>query len=252
MYVFPSCRSLRWLLPLSLCALAMTVDSGYLPAAEGVVWARTESGGGIPAPALPPEPAIKNFNPKETAVFDDKEIFLDSVGCRTISLESFEGLAATNRIELATVTAADFTITTDNPPRLGVWNERYQGAFATDGSQWMGVEENQLIVPQVTTLTFNVLINHIGFYTTDYGDFGDGNLVFANDAGDEATAAFSGEPSGNRQFFGIINSAKAFRTVTLTHSVGGEFYGIDEIYYCWHGAPDTPATRNPAGRVIPD
>ena len=39
--------------------------------------------------------------------------------------------------------------------------------------------------PQVTTLSFDVLINHFGLYVTDYGDFGDGNLIFANDAGDE-------------------------------------------------------------------
>ena len=168
-----------------------------------------------------PQPAIENFDPKQTSVFTDKETFLDAVVSRTISLESFEELAATNRIDFSTIAVDGFSITTDNPPQLGIWNRLYQGAFATDGHQWMGVEENELIVPQVTTLSFDSLINHFGFYTTDFGDFGDGNLVFANEVGDEATAAFSGEPSGNRQFFGIINSARAFRTVTLTHSVRG-------------------------------
>jgi len=148
---------------------------------------------------------------------------------------------------------ADFTVTTDNPPRLGIWDKRSEGAFATHGSQWMGIEENQGILPQVTTLSFDVLINHFGFSITDYGDFGDGNLIFASDAGDEATAAFSGEPSGNRQFFGIINTGKGFRTITLTHSIRFEFYGVDEIYYCFaSGAPEAPASRHSSGRVIPD
>ena len=155
-------------------------------------------------------------------------------------------------IRIAGLSLSDFTITTDNPPQLGIWDKRYQGAFATDGWQWMGIEENLLVVPHVTTLTFDVFINQFGINITDYGDFGSGNLVFANDIGDQATAAFSGQPSGNLQFFGIINSARAFRTVTLTHPVGGEFYGIDEITYCWQGRPDEPSHRQPSGRVVPD
>ena len=236
-----------------LCVVSIPLASADLRAIERTTRAWTETSGAIPAPAVPPQPAIKSFNPKETSVFTDKEAFLDAVTCRTLSLESFENQAAFNQINSSVVSVADFTVTTDNPPRLGIWNQRYQGAFATDGNQWMGIEENQLIVPQVTTLSFDVLINHFGLYVTDYGDFGDGNLIFASDAGDEATAAFSGEPSSNRQFFGIINSSKGFRTVTLTHSLAGEFYGVDEIYYCWAaGPPDAPISRRSSGRVIPD
>ena len=251
-YYFRRFRYFRWLVTVGVCASAVAMISGNLCAVERGVWGFTETGGGVPAPVSPPQPAAKNFNPKVTTIFTDQQTFLDSVLCRSISLESFEDLPPTNRVELSTVTVADFTITTDNPPRLGVWNERYEGAFATDGSQWVAVEENLLVVPQVTTLTFGVSINHFAVNITDYGDFGSGNLEFANDIGDEATAAFSGEPSGNHQFFGIINSARSFRTVTLTHSIGGEFYGIDEIYYCWDGAPDTPISRHSSGRVIPD
>ena len=238
---------------LALCVVSTLLISVDLRAVERTVRAWTETSGAVPEPAVPPQPAIKSFNPKQTSVFTDKEAFLDTVTCSTISLESFEDLAASNQIDVSTIASRHLTITTDNPPRLGIWNERYQGAFATHGSQWMGIEENQLIVPQVTTLRFDVLINHFSIYVTDYGDFGDGNLIFANDAGDEVTAAFSGEPSGNRQFFGIINSSAGFRTVTLTHEIAGEFYGVDEIYYCFAaGAPDTLTNRRSSGRVIPD
>lgn len=238
---------------LALCVVSTLLISVDLRAVERSVRAWTETSGAVPAPAVPPQPAVKSFNPKETAVFTDKEVFLDTVTCNTISLESFEDLTASNQIDASVVMVADFTITTDNPPRLGIWNNGYQGAFATHGHQWVGIEENQLIVPQVTTLSFDVLITHFAISATDYGDFGDGNLIFANDAGDEATAAFSGEPSGNLQFFGIINSSKGFRTVTLTHSIAGEFYGIDEIYYCFAaGAPEAPTNRQSSGRVIPD
>ncbi len=238
---------------LALCVVSTLLISVDLRAVEGAVRSWTETSGAVPAPAVPPKPAIKSFNPKQTSVFTDKEVFLDTVTCNTISMESFEDLMATNRINTSVVTVADFTITTDITPRLGIWDRESQGASATDGRQWVGIEENQIIVPQVTTLNFDVLINQFGFFATDYGDFGDGNLIFANDAGDEATAAFSGEPSGNRQFFGIINTSKGFRSVTLTHSLEGEFYGVDEIYYCFaSGAPETPTNRQSSGRVIPD
>lgn len=238
---------------LALCVVSTLLISVDLRAVERTSRAWTETSGAVPAPAVPPQPAIKSFNPKQTSVFTDKEAFLDTVTCSTISLESFEDLAASNQINASAVTVADIVITTDNPPRLGIWDNESQGASATHGRQWMGIEENQLIVPQVTTLSFDVLINHFGLFVTDYGDFGDGNLIFANNAGDEVTAAVSGEPSGNRQFFGIINSSKGFRSVTLTHSLEGEFYGVDEIYYCFSpGAPENPTNRQTSGRVIPD
>lgn len=212
----------------------------------------TETGGGTPAPPRPPRAAVKSFNTDTTTTFTDQQSFLDSVTCRTVSLESFEGVEARNAIDTSTLSLAGITITTSNPPQLGIWNRSYQGAFATDGFQWLGVEENSLVVPHTTTLTFDLPINQFGVYFTDYGDFGDGNLEFANDAGEQATAAFSGQPSGNRQFFGIINSSRGFRTVTLTHPIGGEFYGIDEITTCFDPSVDEPATRSPSGRVTPD
>lgn len=212
----------------------------------------TERGGGIPAPPRPAKTAVKHFNPEVTSIFTDQQVFFDAVICRTVSLESFETAEARNQIDLSELTVGAVAVSTNNPPQLGVWDEQYQGAFATDGSQWLGIEENSLMVPHVTTLTFDRPINHFGVNITDYGDFGSENLEFANDIGDQATAAFSGQASGNHQFFGMINTAKAFRTVTLSHNVGGEFYGIDEITFCFRGRPDAVQTRMPSGRVTPD
>lgn len=212
----------------------------------------TETGGGVPAPARPPHPAIEKYNAGTTMTFTDQESYIEAVTCRSVALESFEELVAGNAIDTSSLTLDGIVITTSNPPQLGIWNNLYQGAFATDGHQWLGVEERLLVVPQTTTLTFDLPINHFGIHFTDYGDFGEGNLEFANDVGEQATAAFSGQPSGNLQFFGIINSSKAFRTVTLTHPIGGEFYGIDEITFCFDPSPDEPATRSSSGRVAPD
>lgn len=212
----------------------------------------TEIGGGTPAPPRPPREAVKSYNTDTTTTFTDQQSFLDSVTCRSVSLESFEEVVASDAIDTSTLSLDGIAITTSNPPQLGVWSRRFQGAFSTDGQQWLGVEENSLVVPHTTTLTFDLPINQFGINFTDYGDFGDGNLEFANDAGEQATAAFSGQPSGNLQFFGIINRSRAFRTVTLTHSIAGEFYGVDEITFCFDPSFDERATRSPSGRVTPD
>lgn len=236
-----------------LLGSSLFLISADLGASDRTARSWTETSGATPAPVVSPQPAVKSVNTKTTSIYTDEESFLEAVACNTISLESFETLTATNRIGAPTISAGHVTVATDNPPRLGIWNSRFQGAFATHGEQWMGIEENQLIVPQVTTLSFDVLINHFSIYVTDYGDYGDGNLIFANDAGDEVTAAFSGQPSGNRQFFGIINSGAGFRTVTLTHEIEGEFYGVDEIYFCFSpGAPETMSSRRSSDRVILD
>ena len=101
----------------ALCVVSIPLVSADLRAVERHASAWTETSGAVPAPAVPPQPAIKSFNPKETSVFTDKESFLDAAACRTISLESFEDLAAFNQINSTAVSVADFTVTTDNPPR---------------------------------------------------------------------------------------------------------------------------------------
>jgi hypothetical protein len=230
---------------LSCCAVSAA-------AVTGTVSRFTEIGGGTPDRSTSPVPVVEVLDPKTTTVFSDRTAFYDASLCRTIGVESFEDLPVTLQTDTAVLSTAGFTITTDHPPRLGVWDRRFEGIVATDGIQWVGIEENKLIVPQVTTFTFDRPINHFGLYMMDYGDFGSDPLEFANDAGDVATAALAGQPSANRQYFGIINSGRSFRTVTLTHSNQGEFYGIDEVAFCWRGRPDEPISRSGAKRVSPD
>jgi len=211
----------------------------------------TEAEGGLPAPAEDPRPPIKRFDPKSTFTFTDQDAFLAAAWCVTVPMESFEDLQATNQSDQDSISVTDFTVTTDNPPRLGIWDRRFQDASASDGTQWLGVNENQLLVPQITTITFAAPINHFGINFSDYGDFGGSNLIYSDSAGNLATAAFSGRPSGNRQFFGIITRHTQFVTVTLVHFVAGEFYGIDEISYCFADSPPYDPIRRPTKRLRP-
>ena len=211
----------------------------------------TEAEGGNPAPAPDPNPPVKRYDPKSTFIFTDQDAFFGASWCVTVPTESFEGLAATNQTNQVSITVPGFTVTTDHPPRLGIWDQRFQDASASDGTHWLGVNENQLIVPLSTTFTFTAPINHFGIKISDYGDYGGGDLVYFDSAGNLATAAFSGRPSGNRQFFGIITRHTPFTTVTLLHGVAGEFYGIDEVSYCFADYPPYDPVRRPSKRLTP-
>lgn len=226
----------------------------FLPftAIDGGAQALTEVGGGAPAPAADPNPPIKRYNPKSTLTFTDQDAFLAAAWCVTVPMESFEDLTATNQSNQESIVVPGFTVTTDNPPRLGIWDGRFQDASASDGIQWLGVNENLLVVPQITTFTFDSPINHFGINLSDYGDFGGSDLVYSDNAGTVATAAYSGRPNGNRQFFGIITRHTQFTTVTLIHFIAGEFYGIDEISYCLADTPPYSQMRRPTGLRIPD
>jgi hypothetical protein len=211
----------------------------------------TEAEGGTPASASDSNPPVEHYDPKSTITFTDQGAFLNASWCETISMESFEDLPATNFSDQMSIAVPDFTVTTDHPPRLGIWDRNFQDASASDGTHWLGVNENRLVVPQTTTFTFNAPVNHFGIKISDYGDFGGGNLMYSDDAGNVATAAVSGQPSGNRQFFGIITRHTQFTTVTLQHTVPGEFYGIDEVSYCLAMSAPYPQVRRPAARLIP-
>jgi len=211
----------------------------------------TEAEGGTPAPAPDPNPPVKRYDPKSTFTFTDQDAFLGASWCATVPTESFEDLAATNHPTQVSITVPGFTVTTDHPPRLGIWDQRFSDASASDGVHWMGVNENLQVVPQVTTFTFTAPINHFGVKLSDYGDFGAGDLIYSDNAGTIATAAFSGWPSGNRQFFGIITRHTQFTIVTLIHGLAGEFYGIDEVSYCSADYPPYDPVRRPTKRLTP-
>ena len=234
-----------------VCCLLAAMIVPLSPGCEAGERPLTEAEGGTPAPVPDPNPPVKRYDPKSTFTFTDQGAFLDAAWCVTVPMESFEDLAATNLSNQVSITVPGFTVTTDNPPRLGIWDQRFQDASASDGTHWLGVNENQFVVPQQTTFTFTAPINHFGVNFSDYGDFGGGDLIYFDGAGTIATAAFSGRPSGNRQFFGIITRHTQFTTVTLLHGVAGEFYGIDEVSYCLATSPPYSQVRRPTSRLIP-
>jgi hypothetical protein len=150
-------------------------------------------------------------------------------GSGALSFESFEGLLATNSVTPAFVaTLADFTLTAS--PTAGVFNFlNYFGTHATHGVNYIEVEGGG---QQTMTFTFAVPVVEFGITITDYGDIIGGPLTFVTNTGANGTAVTGARPDANDQFFGLIDAANPFTSVTFSTAIGpfGDPFSVDRIY----------------------
>ena len=156
--------------------------------------------------------------------------FLSDAG--GLNFESFESLTATNSVAGSfSASLPDFTLTAG--PLAGVFNlADYLGTHAIDGSKYVEVEGG---TQQTMTFTFSHAITAFGLTISDYGDIitALGNpLVFTTNTGFSLSAAFSGRPDANNQFWGFIDNDTPFTSVTLTTAVGpfGDPFSVDAVY----------------------
>ena len=146
-----------------------------------------------------------------------------------LTVESFEGLAATNVLGGGVIATTGFTIT-PNTAGAGVFNSNSSGAHATDGVNYVLAG----FASGVLQLSFIAPITHFGLWITDW----EGNqttstfLSFANDLGDTATivSGINGafRPNGEEIFFGVASTVP-FTSVSLTSNSSGDTWGIDEV-----------------------
>ena len=162
------------------------------------------------------------------STFTDESAFLSAAG--SMSMESFEGLIATNSFTANSLALDDFTLTVIDPVhKLGVWNTTPSwGGHATDGSNFVDVQSG---TNEILRFDLDSSSNAFGLNIVDWGDWGPGTLTFSNDAGDSFVVATSRLPNDNEMFFGVINTDMAFDRVELTNTISGEAYGVDEVYY---------------------
>ncbi len=155
-------------------------------------------------------------------LYTNESTFIAASG--TLGFESFEGLTATNT-ETAPFSAvlAAFTVSTPAGSPAGVWNTPFLGDHATDGANY--IEINQF-TPTITFL-FSSAINKFGLTITDYGDFTATPLAFSTNAGASGSAAAGSKPDGNEQFFGIIDTTP-FTSITFT---GSDPFAIDGVRF---------------------
>lgn len=177
-----------------------------------------------------------------TVTFTDEVTFLGAAGGGLFN-ESFEGETATNSFSGDSLVLTDFTLTDSSAGTdLGIWSTPSVGGHATDGSNWVGYQSG---TNEILFWDFDFTIDSFGLDITDFGDFGSGSLSFSNDAGDNFVVSLAGGTNGNNQFFGVINSSMSFDHVELLNTIiGGEFYGVDNVYY------GTAAVPEPASMML--
>jgi PEP-CTERM motif len=179
-------------------------------------------------------------------IYSNEAAFIAASG--TLGFESFEGLAASNSVAAGfSQSLSAFTIS--GSPQAGVFDlADYLGTHATDGTKYVEVEGGG---QQTLTFTFGAPIIEFGVTITDYGDFTASPLIFSTNTGASQAAAAGSKPNGTDQFFGFIDTANPFTSITFTTPVGqfGDPFSVDRVRF---GAADqpTPAVPEPASLLL--
>jgi hypothetical protein len=161
-------------------------------------------------------------------IYSNEATFMSAAGA--LGFESFEGLAASNVASAGfSRSLAAFTIA--GSPNAGVFDlADYLGTHATDGTKYIEVEGGG---QQTLTFTFGAPIVEFGVTITDYGDFAASALIFSTNTGASQAAAAGSKPNGTDQFFGFIDAANPFTSITFTTPVGqfGDPFSVDRVRF---------------------
>ena len=177
-----------------------------------------------------------------TMTFTDRADFhaaAEADGIESMFGDSFEGDVAHGGQEQVFTSAAGVTYS----GYVGVFESGGWGGSPTDGEHFLATGTNPYL-----TIDLPMPAQALGFDLIDFGDLGAGLLILTLENGESMTAAISGGPNANVQFFGLL-SPVAFTNVVLYNEVASlsDFYGIDHIEYGGVPAPGAIALLGLAG-----
>lgn len=179
-------------------------------------------------------------------IYPNEATFLSAAGA--LGFESFEGLTATNSVAAGfSQSLSAFTIS--GSPSAGVFDlANYLGTHATDGTKYIEVEGGG---QQTMTFLFAAPIKEFGVTISDYGDFAGSVMTFTTNGGGSGTAALPFLPDGTDQFFGFIDAANPFTSLTLTTAAGqfGDPFSVDKVRYSL-ASPTSPVVPEPASLLL--
>lgn len=146
-----------------------------------------------------------------------------------VGVEDFESLSVGSQFPLNISFGADTaTLTgTNTVANTGVRNSAIAGRFAISGSNYLNVGTDDAAS---FTMSFSTPQAALGFYATDIGDFA-GTLGIRLDGAAPITVPH-GSANGSALFWGIIDTANPFSTVTFVNIGGGSFsdaFGFDDF-----------------------
>jgi hypothetical protein len=149
-----------------------------------------------------------------------------------VSTASFEAQAAGAVPPIVLAFGADTATLTGAGVVQSVPSDTFNGTYPITGNQFYLLQLAS--GSSAFTVTFNSPQAAFGFYATDIGD-GFGQLtVTLNHSGGGSTAlvvpSTAGAGSGSVLYFGVINAANPFSSVTLTNdSTSGDGFGFDDL-----------------------
>ena len=181
-----------------------------------------------------------------STIYSSEAVFISAAG--TLGFESFEALAVSNSVAAGfSRSLSAFTISAS--PTAGVFDlANYLGTHATDGTKYIEVEGGG---QQTMTFLFGSPIIEFGVTITDYGDFAASPMTFVTNGGGSGNAALGSRPDGNDQFFGFIDAAHPFTSLTLSTAAGavGDPFSVDRVRYS-AGSPVSTPVPEPASMLL--
>ena len=182
-----------------------------------------------------------------TMTFTDRADFhaaAEADGIESMFGDSFEGDVAHDWQEQVFTSAAGVTYS----GYVGVFESGgWAGGSPTDGGHFLGVRDNPYL-----TIDLPMPAQALGFDVIDFGDWpgSTGVLILTLENGESMTAAISGGPDGNVQFFGLLSPVAFTNVVLYSEAVStGDAYCIDYIEYGGVPAPGVIAALGLAGIV---
>ena len=165
-----------------------------------------------------------------TAIYTNEANFLSAAGATII--ESFEPDIVL--YQTTPITTSNLVVSTT--PILGGTSSFLRIDGGTIGEIYPIDGIRTLIAGSGTedpfSLTFDLLspTSSVGFWVTDFGDGGAGDLSFTNNVGDIYTIASSPLENGNALFFGVVNDTSSFTSFSLVKTTTDDGFGVDKIF----------------------
>lgn len=172
-----------------------------------------------------------------------------------VGSEDFEGLTAgsTGPFAIDFAGSSGNITATLSGTNLDLRNSPSVGAFATSGSQYLQTTTNTSAT--AFNIDFSSPIAAFGFYATDLGDSGGGDVILTltNGVVETLTVDVAGLSSGNLLFYGFISDAAQFSSISFANTAGsGDVWGFDDMVVGDIGqvTPPTPSVPVPTSLAL--
>ncbi|MCC9599365.1 PEP-CTERM sorting domain-containing protein [Stieleria sp. JC731] len=148
-----------------------------------------------------------------------------------VGTENFESLSGSVPLNLSFPgSTGSVTATITGSSSTGIRTAPTVGAFATSGTRFLRTSTST--TAGEFSVNFSSAIAAFGFYATDLGDSGGGNVILnlAGGGSETLTIPVTGLNSGNLLFYGFVSDTDTFTSISFQNTAGsGDVWGFDDM-----------------------